>query len=58
VYPLSGEDAIRNLGSYLNEYEKQEILKFDKEIYYVGQNCKRKIKGHVIQTSKKSPEYI
>ena len=43
----------------LNDFEKQEIFNFDKEIYYVGQDCKRKIKGHVIsQANKKSPEAI
>lgn len=58
-YPISANDAIKIFGNvYLNDYEKQEINKFDGEIYYLGENCKRKIKGHVISSSKKSPEYI
>ena len=46
-YPLSASDAI-SMFDCLNDFEKQEIFSFDKEIYYVGQDCKRKIKGHVI----------
>ena len=49
-YPLSAQDAIKKFGQdVLNDYETQEILNFDNEIYYLGQNCKKKIKGHIIQ---------
>ena len=34
-------------------------MKFCGKIYYLGQNCKKKIKGHIIQNvNLKSPEYI
>lgn len=47
-YPLSAKDAIKHFGNILNDYERQEMHMFDNEIYYLGQNCKRKIKGHVL----------
>lgn len=56
-YPMGAEKAIQYFSNVLNDYEKQEIYKFDKHIYYVGQNCKKKIKGHC-NASGKSPEYI
>ena len=56
-YPMSAEDAMILHNDLLNEYERQEIQKFDNHIYYLGQNCKRKIKGHVFAQSR-SPEYI
>lgn len=48
-YPISASDALKHLRKYLNDHEKQEISKYDNEIYYVGQNCEKKIKGHVIK---------
>lgn len=33
----------------MNEYEKQEIQNYDGQIYYLGQNCKNKLKGHAIK---------
>ena len=38
---------IEQSGGIVNE--DQEIMKYDGEIYYVGQNCENKTKGHVIK---------
>ena len=46
-FPLSMAGALIHYKDYLNDYEKQEIKDYDNQIYYVGQNCKTKIKGHV-----------
>ena len=54
---MTAEDAIKYHNDVLNEYEKIEIHKFDRHIYYAGQNCKRKIKGYC-NAPGKSPEYI
>lgn len=35
-YPMGAEQAIVYFSNVLNDYEKQEIHKFDKHIYYVG----------------------
>jgi hypothetical protein len=35
-YPISALDALKHLRKYLNDFEKQEITKYDNEIYYVG----------------------
>lgn len=56
-YPLSSEDAIHHFSEYLNDYELQEIQNFDGQIYYVGQNCKRKIKGYLVAKNK-SAEFV
>lgn len=56
-YPMAADLAIQYFSNVLNDYEKQEIYKFDKHIYYLGQNCKKKIKGHC-NTPGKSAEYI
>ena len=48
-FPLSAEEALTHYSTYLNEFEKQEIHDYSKKIYYMGQNCKNKVKGHVIK---------
>ena len=35
-YPLSVEEAKKHFKEFLNDYEDQEIMKYDGEIYYVG----------------------
>lgn len=49
IFPLTAGDAINHFGTILNEFEKLEIQSFSNEIYYLGQNCKKKIKGHIIK---------
>lgn len=44
---MTAAEAIQHFT--LTEFEIQEIVKYDKEIYYVGQNCKTKVKGHPIK---------
>lgn len=48
-FPLTSEEALTHYSSVLNDYEKQEIMDYNKKIYYLGQNCKSKVKGHVIK---------
>lgn len=48
-FPLSADDAIKWFGSYLNDFEKLEMQAFSHEIYYLGQNCRKKIRGHLIK---------
>ena len=48
-YPLSAAEAQVHFKECLNDFENQEIKAYDKKIYYLGQNCKGKIKGHVIK---------
>lgn len=48
-YPLSVEEAKRHFKDFINDFEHQEIMKYDGEIYYVGQNCENKTKGNVIK---------
>jgi hypothetical protein len=45
--PMTAAEAIQHFT--LTEFEVQEIVKYDKQIYYVGQNCKTKVKGHPIK---------
>lgn len=47
--PLTADEAIKYYGRYLNDYEKQEIQAFSGDVYYLGQNCRSKVKGHVIK---------
>ena len=35
-YPLSVEEAKKHFKEFINDFEDQEILKYDGEIYYVG----------------------
>ena len=46
-YPLTSLEAEQIYS--LNDFELQEIKKYNKEIYYAGQNCKNKIRGHPIK---------
>ena len=55
---MSTQDATLHFADKLTDYEKQEIGKFDKHIYYLGQNCKKKIKGHIIHKTGKPPEFV
>ena len=48
-FPLTAEEALNRHSNMLNDYEKQEIAEYSKKIYYLGQNCKSKVKGHVIK---------
>lgn len=52
IFPLNAADAVKHFGNILNEFEKLEIQSFSNEIYYLGQNCKKKIKGHIIKQHK------
>lgn len=51
-FPLTSEEALTHFSSYLNDYEKQEILDYSGEIYYMGQHCKNKVKGHIKKMAK------
>ena len=46
-WPMSALDAIRQFT--LTEFENQEIQNYDNSIYYTGNKCKSKIKGHPIK---------
>ena len=48
LVPMSWDAALKQNGECITDYERQEMLKYDGDIYYVGQNCRRKIKGHVL----------
>ena len=48
-FPLSSDNALRLFEKNLNDYEKQEISEFSGKIYYLGQHCNNKVKGHVIK---------
>ena len=45
---MSCEDAVKN-NDKMTDYEKEECVRYDNLIYYVGQLCKTKIKGHPIK---------
>lgn len=49
MFPLNDSDAIKYFGHILNDFEKQEVAEFSNEIYYLGQNCRKKIKGHLLR---------
>jgi hypothetical protein len=46
-FPMSAEDAKKHFK--LNDFEMQEINEYDKKIYYAGQKCNTKVKGHPIK---------
>lgn len=46
-YPMTVEDAKRHFK--LTDFELQEIENYDRQIYYAGQKCTTKIKGHPIK---------
>ena len=56
-FPMSCEQALRFYSGVLTDYEKHEIGKHS-IIYYLGQNCSKKIKGKVINRVGKPPEYV
>lgn len=58
LLPMSWDAALKHHGECITDYERQEMLKYDGAIYYVGQNCRRKIKGHVLQRAGKPPEFV
>ena len=48
-FPLTSQEALNYFADHLNDFEKQEILDFSGKIFYLGQNCKQKVKGHAIK---------
>lgn len=49
IYPITAAQALKKFRSSLNDFEVQEVTKFDGAIYYCGQLCRDKIRGHVIK---------
>jgi hypothetical protein len=47
-FPMTSKEAIRHFKN-LNDYEIQESVSFDGQIYYTGSFCKNKVKGHPIK---------
>jgi predicted metal-dependent phosphoesterase TrpH len=46
-FPMSSDNAKNHFK--LNDFETQEIDSFDMAIYYAGQKCNTKVKGHPIK---------
>jgi len=47
-FPMTSKEAIKHFKN-LNEFEIQESINFDGQIYYTGSFCKNKVKGHPIK---------